>query len=105
MSRPLSDRIPFAKFVVIFAVSFGIGLGLCGMGFFLTAHGVGRGDEEFGIGPISLVSLVILIVSLVGLVVSLLGWAVVGIFVRRDNEIQTLFENSAEEKRDEGQDS
>ena len=49
MSKPPVDRIPFAKLVVIFAVSFAIGLGLCGLGFLLASHGIRRSGEEFGL--------------------------------------------------------
>jgi hypothetical protein len=103
MKKPLVDQIPFAKLVAIFAAGFGIGLGLCGLGFFLPAHGVGRGrgDEEFGMAPISLVSLVIVIVSFVGLIVTLLMWALLAVLesfgIGGDKgEVQKLFDDSGE---------
>ncbi len=92
MSKPLADRIPFAKLVAVFAACFGVGLGLCGLGFFLNAHHAGSSGEEFGgFQPFGLLSLVILVVSFVGLVVSLLAWAVVGLLdslglIRRGND-------------------
>jgi len=80
MSKPPSDAPPFAKIVVIFAASFAIGLGLCGLNFFLASHSAGGGNEEFGgVIPLGLFSLVILVISFLGLVVSLLVWAVAGI--------------------------
>ena len=110
MSKPPVDRIPFAKLVVIFTVGFGIGLGLCGLGIFLNAHGVGRSDEEFGgPQPMGLLSFVIIVISFLGLVVSLLAWAAIGMLRSLGwlggNEPQRLFDNREEEKRDEGHDT
>ena len=42
MSKPLVDRIPFAKIVSVLAVALGVGIGLCGLDFFLGSHGIGR---------------------------------------------------------------
>ncbi len=105
MSKPLADRIPFAKLVTIFAASFGVGLGLCGLGFFLNTHGAGRGDEEFGgVQPIVILSLIIIVVSFLGLVVTLLTWALVGM-LGGASEPQKLFGDAAEKKSDEGHDA
>jgi hypothetical protein len=109
MSKQPADGTSFAKIVVIFAVSLGIGLGLCGLGFFLNAHGVGRGSEEFGgVQPMGVLSLLIIVVSSFGLVVSLLAWAVAGMLRSfgwlGGNDPQRLFDDSEKEKRGEGQD-
>jgi hypothetical protein len=38
---------PFAKIVVVLAIAFLVGLGLCGLSFVLSAHGF-PSNEEFG---------------------------------------------------------
>ncbi len=93
MSRPLLDRIPFAKIVAVLASGFVVGLGLCGLDYFLAAHGIGKSTEEFGVGPIDLLSLAVMFLSLSGLVISLVAWALLGI-LRSGGDIQTLFDNS-----------
>ena len=37
MSKPLVDRIPFAKIVTILAIVFGVALGMCGLNLLITA--------------------------------------------------------------------
>lgn len=70
-----ADQSIFAKIVVVFAVAFGIGLGLCGLDFLLAAHGIGKSTQEFGVGPLDAVSLWVMFVSGLGLVVTVIVWA------------------------------
>ena len=57
MSEPSVSRISFAKVVVVLAVVFGIGVGLCGLDIFLASKGIGKSTEEFGVGPLDGVSI------------------------------------------------
>jgi hypothetical protein len=100
MSKPLVDRVPFAKIVIILAVSFGIGLGLCGTGVLFVSHGARRGGQQTGFVVFAVVSAGIVILSLVGLVIVLIGWAVAGLLGGRSKP-QTLFDDPTEKKHDE----
>lgn len=79
MTKPLADRFSFAKIVAVFAVAFIVGMGLCGLDYLLGANGIGKRDEEFSVGPLDGLSLVVMILSAFGLVISLIAWAVAGI--------------------------
>lgn len=92
MTKSLVDRFPFAKTVIVFAVGFLVGMGLCGLDYLLGAHGIGKRDEEFSVGPLDGLSLVVMILSALGLVISLIAWAVVGIIgsdvnARKNDEV------------------
>lgn len=93
-----ADRSWFAKMVVVLAVAFGIGLGLCGLDGLLVAHGIGRRNQEFAFGPLGGVSLWVMFVSGLGLVVTVLVW-VLWVVIRsiRDgrggNDPQRLFDD------------
>ncbi len=76
MSKPQARGFPFAKIVVILAAAFGIGVGLCGLDFFLAAKGIGKSTEEFGVGPLDSVSLLVMLLSLGGLILTLIAWAI-----------------------------
>jgi hypothetical protein len=76
MSKPLVDRIPFAKIVVALAVAFDLGLGLCGLDFFLLVRGNQTHTQAFGAGPIGVLSLTVLSLSAIGLVVTIILWVV-----------------------------
>jgi len=78
MDNPKAKRFPFAKIVVVMAVSFLVGVGLCGLDYALGAHGYGR-TGEFSVGPIDGLSLLVMILSLTGLVLSLVVWALAAI--------------------------
>ena len=75
VSEAPKSRWSFAKVVVVMAVSFLVGLGLCGLDFVLGANGIGKPHEEFGVGPLDGLSLVVMILSASGLVLSLILWA------------------------------
>jgi len=79
MTSPQSKSISFAKVIVFFAVAFGIGLGLCGLDYFLAARGIGKRTIEYGVGPLDGVSLVVMILSAVGLILTTVLWIVVAI--------------------------
>jgi len=79
MSDPAKNRFPFAKIVAVMAVCFLVGIGLCGLDYALGAHGMGRTNAEFSVGPLDGLSLVVMALSAVGLVLSLIAWAVAAI--------------------------
>jgi len=78
MSNPTVKRFPFAKIVVVMAISFLVGVGLCGLDIALGAHGYGK-TGEFSVGPLDGISLVVMILSLAGLVLSLIVWLLAAI--------------------------
>lgn len=100
MSKPLVDRIPFAKIVIVLASAFGIALGLCGMNLVLLNLGIGVGHNSgnyFG-GPLlstlGIVELAVMVISAVGLVITVAAWVItsaVGGFRRGESEPQQLF--------------
>lgn len=79
MSKSPVDRFPFAKIVIILAVAFLVGLGLCGIDYVLAANGIGKSTEEFGVGILDGPSLVIICLSAACLIFTLIVWAIVGI--------------------------
>ena len=80
MSEPSVSRISFAKVVVVLAVVFGIGVGLCGLDIFLASKGIRKSTEEFGVGPLDGVSIVVMVVSALGLVITVIAWIGAAIF-------------------------
>ena len=103
MSEPQVHRISFAKVVTVQAVLFGIGLGLCGLDYLLAAKGIGKSTEEFGVGPLDGVSLVVMILSAFGLVITVIVWiiaAVVGSFGEKVSQPQKLFDEADDTKLD-----
>jgi len=100
MSKPAGGRITFAKIVTVLAVGFGIGLGLCGLDYLLAANGIGKSHEEFGVGPLDAVSLVVMVLSAIGLVLTTILWVVfaaVGSFSRKDSEPPRLLDKKDNE--------
>jgi len=81
MKESLVDRIPFAKIVVVLAIAFGVGLGLCGLSFVVAANGF-KSHEEFGVDSLGIanISLVVMVLSGAALLPALVAWAVAGIF-------------------------
>jgi len=80
MSRSQDRRFPFAKIVVILAAALGIGIGLCGLDYWLAAKGIGKSTEEFGVGPLDSLSLIVMLLSAAGLALALIAWAIAAIF-------------------------
>jgi hypothetical protein len=70
----MNKRFSFAKLVTVMAVSVLVGIGLCGLDFALAGHGIGKSTQEFGVGPLDAISLVVMGLSAVGLVISLAAW-------------------------------
>jgi hypothetical protein len=102
MSQPLVDRIPFAKIVVALAVAFGLGLGLCGLDFFLLLRGSQTHTQAFGVGPVGVASLTVLILSAIGLVVTIILWvvmAMVASFSRKNSEPPQLLDEKDDEQK------
>ena len=101
MTEPAVDRIPFAKIVTVLAVAFGLGIGLCWLDFLLASSGIGKSHEEFGVGPLDAVSLVVMVLSAFGLVITTFLWVVlaaVGSFSRKDSEPQRLLDKKDNEQ-------
>src|SRR6202790_3349806 len=72
-------RVNFPAIVAIFASGFGVGVGLCGLDYLLASNGIGKSTEEFGVGPLDGVSLVVMLLSALGLVFTLIAWVVAAI--------------------------
>lgn len=102
MSVRRANSFPFAKIVVVLAVAFGIGLGLCGLSFVAAEHGY-RSNEEFGVDSLGIagVSLIVMLVSAAALVFTLIGWALVAIFgnAKGGSEPQTLLSDRNDEDK------
>jgi hypothetical protein len=79
MNKPLVDRIPFAKIVVGLAVAFVLGLGLCGLDFFLLLRESQTHSRGFAVAPVGVASLTLQILSAIGLVVTIIVWVVLAI--------------------------
>jgi hypothetical protein len=108
MSRPLTDRVPFAKIVAVFAVIFGVSLGLCGLNWVLISAGVDPShDSEFNfggqvLGTLGLIELAAMLLSALGLVLTVIIWLVataVGNFAPHSNDPQKLFDDSGGNKK------
>ena len=101
MSKSRVNRFPFAKIIAFFAVSLGIGLGLCGLSGVLASHGIDTGDprEEFSTGIVGSFSLIVILVSGLGLVVTTIAAVISGTLHslglgHKDDEPQKLFDDS-----------
>jgi len=79
-------RFPFAKLVVVMTVGLLVGAGLCGLDFALAAHGIGKSTQEFGVGPLDGVALVVMVLSAAGLGLSLAAWLLAAIFGSRGSK-------------------
>ena len=77
MSKSLTSV--FAKIVIFFAVTFGIGVGLCGLDYFLASRGIGVSHQEFSVGPLDGPSLLVMFLYALGLIVSLIAWFIAAI--------------------------
>jgi hypothetical protein len=100
MSSQRRSGFPFAKIVVGLALAFIAGVGLCGLDYFLGSRGVGRGGgQQFSVGPLDAVSLIVMILSLAGLVLMLIVWAlsaIVGSLRRSGDDPQKLLDKKDE---------
>jgi hypothetical protein len=104
MSDPAKNRSFFPKIVAFMAISFLVGVGLCGLDYALGAHGIGKPNQEFSVGPLDGVSLVVMLLSAVGLVLSLIAWGVRYIYrqitMPAEDESERLFNKSGADKHD-----
>ena len=102
MNKSRARRFPFAKIVVVLAVVFGIGVGLCGVGATLLAR-FRNLHEEFGpntfVGAIGAFALVL---SAGGLVCTTTVWAAAALRGLRGKESapQKLFDREDKTKHD-----
>lgn len=69
-----SKRSIFSKVLIIFAVGLLLGIGLCGLDYFLASRGIGKSTEEFGVGPLDSISLLTMGLSFLGLVLTVVVW-------------------------------
>lgn len=93
---------PFAKIVVVLAIAFGVGLGLCGLSFVAASAGF-KSHEEFGIDSFGIAgfSLLVMILSAAGLVPALVAWVVAATVRawRETGEPQTLHSHAEQERQ------
>jgi hypothetical protein len=92
MNQPPGRRFPFAKIVVIFACTFGISLGLCGLSAF--AGGLLHGFSSKVPIIIGIAGGALFFLSAIGLVVSVIAWVIAGAiggFNRKTSGPQQLF--------------
>jgi hypothetical protein len=95
-------RISFAKVITVLAIAFGIGVGLCGLDYWLASHGIGKSTEEFGVGPLDNVSLIVMLLSAIGLVITTILWIVaiiVGSFRSKPDAPQRLLDDSDDDQK------
>src|SRR6201996_3416378 len=106
MSQSQTKSISFAKVVVFFAAALGVGIGLCGLDFFLGSKGI-RGDSHgYSVGPLDGVSLIVMILSALGLLITTLLWLVVAIvesLTHKGSDPQQLFESTTDQSKKEEQ--
>jgi hypothetical protein len=81
MSGSGGKGFPFARVVVVLAVAFGVGAGLCGLSFVVAAHGF-KSNEEFGVDSLGIAgfSLIVMVLSGGALVLAAVGWVLAAIF-------------------------
>jgi hypothetical protein len=63
MSGPGDERadgkgFPFAKIVVVLAIAFGVGVGLCGLSFVAASAGF-KSHEEFGVDSLGIANVLV----------------------------------------------
>ncbi len=102
MKKPQANRYPFAKIVVLLAVGFFIGMGLCGLDSTLLERFRVPGNE---FGPNTFVGSIgafAILLSAAGLVITTIAWAVAASvrgFRYKGNASQKLFDEDDEAKR------
>lgn len=97
------SRFPFSKIVTLLAVSFGIGLGLCGLDAMVLDR-FRNLDNEFGPNTfVGLIGAFAILLSAGGLVITAITWVVtvaVDGFNNRGSGPQKLFDEEDETKHD-----
>jgi hypothetical protein len=100
MSKPLIDRIPFAKIVTVFAILFAVSLGLCGLTFALS---MGRNRVANVFMSFGVLELIAMALSAAGLVLTSAVWvalAIIGSFQDKVSQPQKLFGDEDDTKLD-----
>jgi hypothetical protein len=81
MSKPLVDRIPFAKIMIVLVIVFGVSLGLCGvsaaLGIAGSSHMRNSGGQLLGFSFV--IEIIAIVLSSVGLVVTVIAWVILSI--------------------------
>ena len=85
----LLERINFPKVVTVLAVSFGVGLGACGLTALASSHG---GADYFL--PLGLIELAVILLSALGLIVTVIVWIVASLLGQTGSQPQRLFNDS-----------
>ena len=67
-------RTIISKAFALFAVGLLLGIGLCGLDYFLASRGIGKNTEEFGVGPLDGPSLITMAISALGLLITVVAW-------------------------------
>lgn len=103
MSGSGGKGFPFAKIVVVLAVAFGVGAGLCGLSFVVASHGF-KSNEEFGVDSLGIAgfSLIVMVLSGGALVLAAVGWVLAAIFGgigKGKGEPQALFDKEDDEQK------
>lgn len=80
MSGSFGQASWFAKTMVVLALAFLLGLGLCGLSYVAASHGF-QSHEEFGVDSLGIAnfSLIVMILSVLGLIMTVLMRVVVAI--------------------------
>lgn len=83
MSKPLVDRIPFVKILIVLAVVFGISLGLCGLTGLSVMQGGGMlaGLQRI-LGQTAIWDMLGMVFSAAGIGVTLIAWVVLTVVSR-----------------------
>ena len=101
MSGSGGKGFPFARVVVVLAVAFGVGAGLCGLSFVVAAHGF-KSNEEFGVDSLGIAgfSLIVMVLSAAALVVTAVAWGLAAIFgiAQEKDEPQKVLGNEEKAK-------
>jgi hypothetical protein len=106
MSKPLVERIPFVKILIVLVVIFGVSLGMCGVSAVLgvanSSH-MGRSVSQI-LGFSFVIEIAGMVLSSVGLVVTVIAWAILGIAASSSRNVappQQLFNESSDRRKDE----
>jgi hypothetical protein len=100
MSISSSDRIPFAKILIVLAVAFFIAIGLLWLAGTLPYPLGPDPREKFSVGSVGGVALIVGLLSAAGFVATIAAWVCVGVvaaFSQKEKEPQRLF--SGEENK------
>jgi hypothetical protein len=104
VSKPLIDRIPFARILIGLTIVFVLSLGLCGLGFVSSWQGE---DMPSRLSPLMSqawrLDVLVMVLSALGVVVTGVAWvvaAIVGSSLAKASEPQNLFDEGDDTKLD-----